>query len=147
MERQAHALFAIVTIIVIFFNSGCVQKNPPKETEEINIKIYLIDKYAPGMCFGMPGPVSDELVNRTLNQYPELVTLVKNRYNLSKDSQIFEKIEQLNSVTLVKTDAGYDFSFTDGGCCSINKYSGKIKIEGDQITDEITNTSSEQVPC
>jgi len=84
------------------------------------IKEYLIGKYKPGTCFGLPGP----------------------------QDEISRNLIQLKETVLVKTDQGYRFIFRDGHCCTVRTYQGKIKMEGDKIIgDEITNQSTATVAC
>lgn len=144
MERRYHAFFAVIGIIFI---SGCIQQISPEETEELNIKAYLTEKYNPGGCFGMPESIPEEVVIETLSKNTNLATFVKNRFDISEDYEIYTKIEQFNGVTLTKTEFGYDFVFSDGRCCDIHTYTGKIIVNPNQITDEITNQSTENVPC
>ena len=147
MQRKYYLIMGLVAILGIFLISGCVKQTPPQQTEELNIKAYIVEKYNPGRCFGIPGPVPDELVSRTLNQNANLVTFVKNEFGVIKDYEVYTKIDQLEGIILTKTDYGYNFTFKDGNCCNIHTYEGKIRVDENQITDEVINKYTENVAC
>ncbi|MBI3597211.1 MAG: hypothetical protein HY203_08680 [Nitrospirae bacterium] len=125
---QSKQNVSLIFLILMIFIGGCAHPIPPVKSEvqddesrrESMVKEYLISKYKPGTCFGLPGP-QDE-ISRHLIQFRETV--------------------------LIKIDQGYRFIIKDGHCCTINNYQGKIIMDGDKIIEEkITNKSVEAVPC
>ncbi len=113
---------------------------------EDEISEYLVKKYEPYPWHGMPQVFSDEIVNETLSQNQELVNFIIDRFNTTNDFDIFEKISQFKSITLTKTDFGYNFTFSSGGCV-VTTYEGKIRIDAGQIIDEVTSEVDRSIPC
>lgn len=118
-----------------------------EQNEELEVKAYLVKKYDPGLCFGMPGIPSDNEVSTILSQYPGLEIFVKENFRVRHDFEISNIIKQFLGIKLTKTDFGYTFMFEDGKCCNIHTYEGKVMVNGEKITDEVTNKSTRNVPC
>jgi hypothetical protein len=138
-----------MALAAVTANYSCV--NSPQETtalNELEAKAYLVEKYEPGICFGMPSPLPPAYtIKKVISQNSDLVKYIKAKLNLSNDYDIYEKIVQFRNITLTKSISGYDFSLLDGGCCTITSYKGKVKIEEQKITDEITDHTADNVPC
>lgn len=117
-------------------------------TQELLIQLYLADKYDPGICYGAPAPVPEVAVSGMIERNPELAQFLKERYNLSTDLAIYEKVKQLNGIQLTKLSGGlYRYNFTDGQCCSLAAYEGQATIVGQKVSDEIINKESKTNPC
>ncbi|MFA5029244.1 MAG: hypothetical protein WC518_00655 [Patescibacteria group bacterium] len=117
-------------------------------TQELQVKFYLVDKYNPGTCYGLPGPVPAEAIAGMIGRNPELAELVRSKYNLTADLDVYNKIKQLNGIQLEKLAGGkYQFDFTDGQCCILKAYEGEVTIVGQTISDTITKQDSKQNPC
>lgn len=112
------------------------------------VKATLVEKYSPGTCFGMPGPIPGQEINKTLEQNPELVKYIEDRFNVSEDRGIYKKITQFSNIQLNKTAEGYDFILKDGNCCKITTYQGKVTIEEGEVEKiSTTGKSTKNVPC
>src|SRR3989344_356859 len=135
-----------IFVFLLFFVIGCTQL-PQSQMDEAEIKIYLIEKYTPGSCFGMPSVVPNNEISKTIRENRQLANFAKERFGLYDDIEIYEKVRQLNGIMLQKTGDGYSFKFQDGKCCTINSYEGTVKIEDGSIIDEITRQTEENVPC
>ena len=117
-------------------------------TQELEIKFYLVEKYNPGVCYGLPGSVSQEVTGGMISRNPELAQLIKGKYNLTSDLDIYNKIKQLNGIMLTKMAGGkYQFNFTDGQCCILTAYEGEVDIVGKTISDQIIREETKQNPC
>ena len=125
---RSNAYSMRIVLILIIFIGGCAQRLPldhsvvqSAEDRRVSmVKEYLIGKYRPGTCFGLPGP-QDDLTRHTI---------------------------QLKETVLIKNDQGYDFILKDGHCCSVDTYLGIIIMEGDHIIhDKITDKFTKGMPC
>lgn len=119
-------------------NNQCIF---PEEKNDQEAKAYLLGKYNPGICFGMPRVITE--TERTLVMKPDVVTYVRQRFSVTSDNDIYTKIVQLLGIT-IRGDA---FTFRDGKCCTITTYEGKIKIDGSTIQDEVVKQDAQNVPC
>jgi len=117
-------------------------------TQELEIKIYLVDKYNPGICYGTPSVVPQSEIAGVLKRNQGLVLFIKGKYGLDSDLDIYNKIRQINSIQLDKTTGGkYIFSFVDGQCCVLNAYQGEADIVGRIVSDKIINHDIMDNPC
>jgi len=131
--------------------TGSTASDPEKSfiiTPELIAKLYLADKYKPGVCFGLPTPVAEESIRFVVDGNIGLASFLKQKYKLTTDLEIYNKIKQLNDVQLTKTASGrYDFQFMDGQCCTLNFYQGWVEVSGETATDTVTNQESKTNPC
>lgn len=117
-------------------------------TQELQIRIHLADKYNPGTCYGMPGPVPDKMVNSLIAENKSLADFLRDRYRLGSDLDVYEKIRQIKAIKLELIFGGkYRFNFTDGQCCFLKMYEGEVTIIGKTISDQVIKTDNEQNPC
>lgn len=117
-------------------------------TPELIAKMHLIDKYNPGICFGMPGPVPQSAIDSLINGNKPLSDFVKQKYNLSSDLEIYNKLKQFQNVQLtVISSSNYNFQFMDGQCCTMTFYQGVIEVSGDKATETIENKETKTNPC
>ena len=117
-------------------------------TTELLMRLHLTDKYKPGTCYGLPGPVPPEAVGGMISRNPELAEFLKDRYKLATDLDVYNKIKQLNGIQLEKLASGkYKFNFTDGQCCLLRAYEGEVTVVAQTVTDEILRQESKQNPC
>ncbi|MFA5047800.1 MAG: hypothetical protein WC516_02025 [Patescibacteria group bacterium] len=125
--------------------------NPDKDfvvTPELLAKMYLVDKYKPGICYGMPGPVPEEAVAGMIARNSQLAKFLKQKYGLSGDLDVYNKIKQLNGISLDKLGSGrFNFEFMDGQCCTMTGYQGEVIIIGSSITDKVNNQETKTNPC
>jgi hypothetical protein len=155
-DRKVFTPFGALLLASFFLGQCTCTTNAPTEQtaavlsqgpSEFQIKAYLIRKYDPKACFGMPKVIREETVRLTLERTPDLVAFIKEEFGHSTDHNIHNVIEQLRTIALTKTDEGYDFTMRDGRCCTITTYKGRIRIQGSEISDEVTAKSVENVPC
>lgn len=117
-------------------------------TQELQIKFYLVDKYDPGICYGMPEPVPDVAVDGMIDRNPDLVNLIRSKYSLTDNLAVYNKIKQLNGIRLSKLTGGkYQFNLTDGQCCILTAYEGEVSIVGRSISDKVIRRESKNNPC
>lgn len=117
-------------------------------TQELLVKLHLIDKFNPGICYGMPGPIPEEAISGMINNNPILAKFLKDKYVLTTDLDVYNKIKQINGIDLRKLAGGkYKFSFMDGQCCTLTGYAGNVNVVGNDITDEVTDQESKNNPC
>ncbi len=132
-------------------NKPAAAPNPAKDfviTQDLTLKLYLVDKYNPGTCYGLPGPVPDVAVKGLVSNNPELAQFVKYKYKLNSDLDIYNKIKQLNGISLSKIAGGkYQFNFTNGQCCVLTAYEGEATIINQTISDLITRQETKNNPC
>ncbi len=115
-----------------------------KDNEEFLIRTYLVEKYNPDNCFGMP----------SISIYPErkvnkdLIVRIKERFNLTHDSEAERIARKMARIGLMKeSENEYYFEFSDGRCCDITKYKGRIKLVINKIIEELIEKESKNVPC
>lgn len=111
----------------------------------IKLKLYLIEKYNPGDCFGMPsiGNPRDRG-----NISPELLVKVKELLKNQTDEEYGVIIRQMNRIGIEQIQTNeYNFFFKDGKCCTIITYNGRLLILGDNIFESNTIKTTEEVPC
>lgn len=132
-------------------NKPAAVPDPAKDfviTQELTLKLYLVDKYNPGTCYGLPSPVPDAAVKGMVSNNPELAQFVKYKYKLNSDLDIYNKIKQLNGISLSKIAGGkYQFNFTNGQCCILTAYEGEATIINQTISDSITRQETKNNPC
>ncbi len=117
-------------------------------TQELVLKLYLIDKYNPGVCYGKPGSISNADIAAALSVNADLAKMLKSKYNLQTDSDVYAKVKQVNGIQLTPIAGGkYQFNFVDGDCCVLTAYEGEISQIGQVITETITNQETHQNPC
>ena len=117
-------------------------------TPELIAKMHLVDKYNPGVCFGMPGPVPQSAIDSLINGNKALSDFVKQKYNLSSDLEIYNKLKQFQNVQLtVISSSKYKFKFMDGQCCTMTYYQGVIEVSGDKAIETIENKETKTNPC
>ena len=125
--------------------------NPDKDfavTPELLAKMYLADKYKPGICYGLPKPIPEEAVAGMIARSPQLAQFLKQKYSLSGDLDIYNKIKQLNGISLDKLGSGkFNFQLMDAQCCTMTGYQGEVMIIGPSITDKVINQETKTNPC
>jgi len=116
--------------------------------ENLQIKLYLVDKYKPGTCYGMPGPVPDEAISGMIKRNQSLAKFVKDKYKLKSDLEIYLKIKQIFGIQLEPASGGkYQYNFIDGQCCTLKSYNGLIENIGGKISDSVINQETKNNPC
>ncbi|MBN4057110.1 hypothetical protein JYU19_02240, partial [bacterium AH-315-J21] len=117
-------------------------------SEKIDGIVFLVKKYDPGLCYGMPSPVPDEIVNGALARSPLLVEFIRNTFSVESDFQIFTKIRQLLVIKLRQTGAGaYEYYLIDGRCCDILRFHGELRLREGVFMDALLDRNIENVPC
>lgn len=117
-------------------------------TSELIAKMHLIDRYNPGGCFGLPGHVSQSAIDSLINDNRLLSNFVKQKYKLSSDLEIYNKLKQFQNIQLTSiASSKYKFQFMDGQCCVLTFYQGVIEINGDKIIEVIDKKETKTNPC
>jgi hypothetical protein len=115
------------------------------DDEEINMRLYLAQKYHPGNCFGMPGR-DNTIYQRKIT--PELLNKIKRMIPDKSDKECEATIREMERIGIIKTGPWkYRFEFRDGECCTIISYKGNLEIRNDKILEEFTDKIIENVPC
>jgi len=117
-------------------------------TQELEVRLYLVDRYNQGVCYGKPVVVSQSMIDGVINNNSGLSSFVRGKYGFTSDLEVYNKIKQINGINLNEKKGGsYIYSFTDGQCCVQKSYQGEINIIGKTISDEILKTEIHQNPC
>lgn len=117
-------------------------------TPELIAKMYLIEKYNPGVCFGMPSPVPQSGIDYLINNNKPLADFVRQRYHLSSDLEVYNKLKQFQNIQLnMIASSKYKFQFMDGQCCTLTFYQGTIEVKGDRAIEIIENKETKNNPC
>ena len=115
---------------------------------DLRVKLYLVDKYKPGVCFGMPGPIPTEAVRGMIDRNKDLAQFLRQQYNLTSDLEVYNKIKQLQNIQLSQLGSGkYSFTFMDGQCCTLTYYEGQVQIVGNNINDTVGTKETKTNPC
>jgi len=158
MQRLVFPVGLLVFIgISVLFVLGCRDQESPHVPDsdvstpisELDIKAHLVEKYNPGISFGMPIVLPDDLIVRVIKQNPELVQYIRKHFQIDSAHALYKKIMQFNEIVLEKSDSDeiYTFLFRDGRGCLITTYRGIVTIKDSKIEDEITEKTVENVPC
>jgi len=118
------SLLIIVTCFIILFP----QKSPLPQDLEQQATAFLLEKYKPGSCYGMP---------RVIHKGE---TLPKPKIEISD-----------HCITMGRTCAPFEYIFDyeiwDGHCCSIIIYKGVLTYLDGNFTDNLISNKTEDVPC
>ncbi len=117
-------------------------------SSQLLAKLYLVDKYQPGICFGQPLSQTASDISALISQNQVLAKFIKLHYRLESDSDVYKKIKQLQGVTLTPIESSkYEYQFSDGQCCSLTTYQGMVELQNNNASDEIKNKSTKLTPC
>lgn len=140
-------LIAILFVILVILISGCTSTVGDNKIQR-DMKAHIVEEYDPGTCYGMPGVVSEKLMQDSVERNDELSEYIKQRYGVTKTKEIYHKIQQFNAVSLEKNPEGNMlFEIKDGNCCTINHIDGKIKQTDSGFQTTVKETKTENVPC
>jgi hypothetical protein len=117
------------------------------DSVNFSIKKYVVDKYHPGDCFGMPSPPVIQAMANAIKADTVAANKISNVYGITDTFELYTKLRMFQAVTIKTADCKIDVNFADGQCCSINRYSGQIYVVKNQITDSISLDSTDHVPC
>lgn len=111
----------------------------------------VIEAVDPGTCFGMPSPPSTEMMNRTVQENPDLAAFIQDQYQINgsayrRVAKTYRYIRRFRQVTLRNTSTGYRFSVEDGDCCAITTINGTVTGRRDPQVRFGQNTTK-SVPC
>lgn len=106
-------------------------------------KMYLIDKYKFGICYGAPVAVPQSAIDILVSSNPPLVSFLTQKYNLQTDLEKYNKMKQLQAVTLVETASSkFNFTFLDGQCQNTIYYQGTVQVSGEAVSESGTTQES-----
>jgi len=112
-------------------------------TPDLIAKMYLIDTYKPGTCFGAPVAAPQIAVTNLVAANPPLSNFLKVKYSLKTDLEIYNKLKQLQGVTLTETASSkYNFAFMDGQCQNVTYYEGTVTVSGGTANALVTSQTS-----
>jgi len=112
-------------------------------TASLLAKMHLADKYKLGICYGSPSVPPQSAIDSVKNLNEPLWQFVKQQYGLTTDLEVYNKIKQLQGVSLTETQSGvFNFSFMDGQCQTVRYYEGTVKVIGTAVTDTVTSQES-----
>ncbi len=132
-------------LAVPIFNIGFSCNDNESDTILV-LKAYLVEKYNPGFCFGMPS-IEYGSPSTAIEAYPRTANFVKERFGISYEYNVYTKMRQICSIKLTESGSVYEFVFTDGKCCTISTIEGIIYFDDEEIIDEIKKTETKVVPC
>ena len=116
-------------------------------TDKLKMKLYLVEKYKPGICFGEPAGPMNETVASYLQENSALAKFVRNYYKISSDLEVYAKVQQLEGINLTRGQNGkYLYRFVDGQCCNLTTYEGEINIINIDIFENLLRHSTKN-PC
>lgn len=88
------------------------------------------------------------MIKSSLKNNPELAEIIRDRYSVYTDYDVYRILISVKKFSLEKIDVGYKFSFIDGDCCKITDYEGILYMDIDIIIkSEIISRKSSKVPC
>lgn len=112
-------------------------------TPSLLAKMHLADKYKPGICYGLPSVPPQSAIDSLKTSNEPLWQFIKQQYNLTTDLEIYNKIKQLQGVSLTETQSGvFNFAFMDGQCQTVRYYEGVVQVVGAVVTDTVTSQES-----
>lgn len=112
-------------------------------TPSLLVKMYLVDKYKPGICFGLPMAPPQSAIDEMMRSNELLAKFLKQKYNLTTDLDVYNKIKQLQGVFLTEiSSSNFNFRFSDGQCQSVRLYEGSASVSGMTVTETLASQES-----
>jgi hypothetical protein len=109
-------------------------------TPELTARLFLVDKYNPGICYGTASAPPEISLKTVLSNQQLLAEFISQSYNLSSDLDIYNKIKQLNGIGLKEiSSSNYNYSFVDGQCAILTYHQGRISVINDRIEEFLTS--------
>lgn len=109
-------------------------------TPSLLVKMYLVDKYKPGICFGLPMAPPQSAIDEMMRSNELLANFLREKYDLTSDLDVYNKIKQLQGVFLTEiSSSNFNFRFSDGQCQSVKLYEGTASVNGTTVTETITS--------
>lgn len=117
-------------------------------TDKLKMKLYLIEKYKPAICFGEPAAVSSEDIASYLQKNAAMAQFVGDYYKTESELEIYSKLQQINGINLTRGQEGkYLYRFVDGQCCDLTIYEGEINIINTNIFENLLIHNAKKTPC
>lgn len=117
-------------------------------TDKLRMKLYLIDEYNPGICFGKQSDQINGRVAAYLIENAAMAEFVRGYYKLSSDLEIYSKVRQIEGVSLTRGQSGkYLYRFVDGQCCDLTTYEGEIDIINVSIFENLIKHNTKKTSC
>jgi hypothetical protein len=98
-------------------------------TSDLLARLFLVDKFKPGICFGIPTPAASSDIAAANDADPPLSDYVRKLYGLTSDLQLYDKLTQLNGISLIEiASSKFAFTLRDGQCQNITTYTGTVEV-------------------
>ncbi len=81
-----------------------------------------------------------------VNTHPEVATFLGKQYGATNE-EIYQTIQMMDLIQLTKTDTGYMYHLQGGGLCFIQDYTGTLTMNGNVVTDDVSEMHLKGVPC
>lgn len=118
-------------------DAGNARKGNPLP-DNLEARLYLVEKYDPGICYGKDVPVTSQSTSYLIGNNPELDSVLRQKYGLSSDLDVYVKMKQLFGITFAPAPGGkLAYSFTDGQCENATYYAGEISNIAGRISETI----------
>lgn len=115
-----------------------------RATPDLQAKMYLVDAYKPGTCYGAPAAVSQAAVANLISANPPLSNYLKTKYGLATDLEIYNKLKQLQGITLTETASSkFIFTFIDGQCQTVVYYEGAVEVSVNEVNALVAKQTSQ----
>lgn len=121
LTKQQQKLLLILVgcaLLIVGFIAFFHQSQPSPQDLEQQARAFLIEKYHPSACYGMP-----RIVHKG-EPGPEPKLELSQKYNM-----------------------GFEYEVWDGHCCSITIYKGNLTYSNNKFVDNLTSNETKQVPC
>ena len=122
---------------------------PAPDITSFDVKVAVRNEYDPGTSFGMPSPASEQMMNKTVADNPELVDNLIAEYDgveRGDNHTLYYMIQQFHQIQVTELSNGtYEFTVKDGNSCIITTIEGVYTPSTGEIRE--TNVTEETVPC
>ena len=117
-------------------------------TDKLKMKLYLVEKYKPGLCFGEPAGVMREDIALYLRENAPMAQFVREYYKIDSELEIYLRVQQIEGINLTRGQNGkYLYRLVDGQCCDLATYEGEINIININIFENLLSHNTKKTPC
>lgn len=113
--------------------------------DDYKIRAFLVEKYNPGDCFGMP-QIKDPYETK-IKVNKDLIARIKKEFNIKEDSKAEQFAIKMSKIGILKESKNeYSYEFRDGNCSGITTYKGKIQLKNKKIIETVIEKTEKMVP-